>query len=188
MAALTRAEKKLRSEIEDIASAIEMDVWNIEQHEPGRGRAYFLEKMKDKFVRAEVINLYTLIDELLTCIICDYYFHRPNKTVSYRNRWKTKHFKVFVHHIMDEMFVLKKLAAVEAITAVPREVSTAIKQINDLRNALAHSFFPQNRRRYMNDQKVLYRGSDIFSREGVEKFQEDYETARAFLAPKVFGR
>jgi hypothetical protein len=88
---------------------------------------------------------------------------------------------------MDETFLLKKLATVEAIIRVPKDVSSAIKQINDLRNAIAHSFFPENRRRYIADKKVLYRGSDIFSRQGVEKFQNDYETARAFLAPKVFG-
>jgi hypothetical protein len=188
MAALTRAEKKLRSEIEEIASAIEMDIWNIEQHKRGPQRAYFLQEMKRKFVSAEVITRYTLLDEFLTDVICDYYFYRPNKKGTYRRLWKTKHFKIFVHYIMDETFLLKKLATVEAIIRVPKDVSSAIKQINDLRNAIAHSFFPENRRRYMADKKVLYRGWDIFSRQGVEKFQGDYETARAFLAPKVVGR
>ena len=42
MTALTKAERKLRSEVEQIASAVEMDVWNIEQHERGAGRAYHL--------------------------------------------------------------------------------------------------------------------------------------------------
>jgi hypothetical protein len=188
MAALTRAEKKLRSEIEDIASSVEMDIWNIEQHERGLDRVYALQEMKRKFVRAEIVTRYTLIDEFLTCIICDYYFHRPNKAISYRSLWKTTHFKIFVHFLMDEVFVLKKLAAVEAITKVPRDVSTAIKRINDVRNAFAHSFFPENRRRYMREKKIIYRGSDLFTLKGVETFQEDYEVARAFLAPRIFGR
>jgi hypothetical protein len=84
MAALTRKEKKLRSEIEEIASTIEMDIWNIEQHERGPQRAYFLQEIKRKFVSAEVITRYTLLDEFLTDVICDYYFHRPNKKVTYR--------------------------------------------------------------------------------------------------------
>jgi hypothetical protein len=166
-----------------------MDIWNIEQHERGLQRRYFLQEMKRKFVGAEVIMRYTLLDEFLTDIICDYYFQRPNKEISYRNLWKTKHFKIFVHYIMDETFLLKKLATVEAIIKVPKDVSSAIKQINDVRNAIAHSFFPENRRRYMAHKKVLYRDKvDLFSQQGVQRFQNDYEKARAFLAPLVFGR
>jgi hypothetical protein len=146
MAGLTRAERRLRSEVEEIASLVEMDVWDIENYKPGKPRRYCLELMKDKFVRSEVIFRYTFIDECLTDIICDYYFHRPNKKNSYRRLWKTKHFKIFVHFLMDETFLLKKLATVEAITNVPTDVSKAIKRINDVRNALAHSLFPQNRR------------------------------------------
>jgi hypothetical protein len=55
MTALTPAERKLRSEVEAIASAIEMDVWNIEQYKRGPLRAYALKEMKDRLVRSEVI-------------------------------------------------------------------------------------------------------------------------------------
>jgi len=165
-----------------------MDVWNIGHYKRGPGRAYALEMMKDKLVRGEVVFRYTFIDELLTEIICDFYFHRPKTgSVSYRQLWKTKRFRLFVHYLMDEMFPLKKLSMVEAIKAVPTDVSSAIKRINDARNALAHSFFPQNRRRYMADKKVDYKGSNIFTREGVEKFHRDYEIAQKWLAKKVFG-
>ena len=163
-----------------------MDIWNIERH-TGPDRRYYLQEMKRKFVRSEIIERYTLIDEFLTDIICDYYFSRPNKRISYRNLWRTKHFRIFVHFLMDETFLLKKLAMVEAIVAVPAAVSKAIKRINDVRNALAHSFFPENRRRYMADKKVTYNAADLFSLEGIEKFQADYEIARSYLAKKVFG-
>jgi hypothetical protein len=83
MAPLTRTERKLRAEVEEIASVAEMDVWNIEQDERGPLRIEKLKMMKDKLVRSEVIMRYTLIDEFLTDTICDYYFHRP-KEVSYR--------------------------------------------------------------------------------------------------------
>ena len=164
MAALTPAERRLRSEVEEIASLVELDIWNIEDHEPGPSRAYHLEFMKDKLARSEVIIRYTLIDEFLTDIICDYYFHRRDKKNSYRSLWRTKHFKIFVHFLMDETFLLKKLATVEAITTVPVEVSKAIKRINDVRNAIAHSFYPQNRRRYHDHKKVIYNGVHPSSR------------------------
>jgi hypothetical protein len=188
MAALTRVERRLVSEIEEIASTVLMDFWNIEKNYEPESRQYRLRLMKDNFVRGDVILKYTLIDEFLTDMICDYYFRRPNKSkTGYRQLWRTKHFKIFVHYLMDEMFLLKKLAAVEAITKVPSDVSKAIKRINDIRNALAHSFFPENRRRYMADKKVLYRGAHLFTVRGVQLFNEDYEIAEDFLIDKVFG-
>lgn len=99
--------------------------------------------MKDKLVRSEVINRYTLLDEFLTDIICNYYFRRKRSNESYKTLWTTKPFKVFVHYIMEETYLLKKLEIVRAIKEVPSDVVSAIKRINDVRNTLAHSFFPQ---------------------------------------------
>jgi hypothetical protein len=50
---LTKAEQELRSEIEQIAAAIEMDVWDVEDHVPGPSRRYYLQEMKRKFVKSE---------------------------------------------------------------------------------------------------------------------------------------
>ena len=134
-----------------------------------------------------MIIKYTLIDEYLTDIICNYYFHGPDKELSYRELWKTKRFRIFVHYLMDEIFLLKKLAVVEAIMTIPKEVSKAVKRINDVRNDLAHSFFPQNRRRYKEKRKVMYNGVHLFTRQGVEAFEQDYDAAEKFLWKKAFG-
>jgi hypothetical protein len=146
---------------------VRMDVWNIEGYkQPALDRKVLLRIMKDKLVRSHVIIKYTYIDELLTDIICNYYFHlQSRKNTTYRALWRTKRFRTFVHYLMDETFLLKKLLLVEAINNVPTDVSNAIKRINDVRNALAHSFFPENRRRYMKDKKVLYSGKYLLSLE-----------------------
>jgi hypothetical protein len=185
--ALTRAERKLQAEVQDIALLVDMDFWAIEENYEPDARKYKLKWMLDKIVRGEVIYRYTYIDELLTCIICDYYFRRPKKNVSYQRLWRTKHFRVFVHYLMDETFIAKKLAMVQAILKVPTNVSSSIMRINDVRNALAHSLFPYNRRRYRAEGKVLYKGVDLFSREGVQKFHEDYLIAEKYFSKKVFG-
>jgi len=185
--ALTRAERKLQAEVQDIALLVDMDFWAIEENYKPEARKYILKWMLDRVVRGEVIYRYTYIDELLTCIICDYYFHRPKKNVSYQRLWRTKHFRVFVHYLMDETFLAKKLAMVQAILKVPTNVSSSIMRINDVRNALAHSLFPYNRRRYREEGKVLYKGVDLFSREGVLKFHEDYFIAEKYFSKKVFG-
>jgi hypothetical protein len=173
--ALTRAERKLQAEVQDIALLIDVDFWAIEENYGRQDRKSKLELMRDKLIRSEVIYRHNLIDEFLTCFICDYYFPRPKRSTSYAKLWRTKHFKVFVHYLMDEIFLLKKLSMVEAIKKVPTDVSNSVRRINDVRNALAHSLIPENRRRYMADKKVTYRGVDLFSRAGLLKFHEDYD-------------
>ncbi len=88
---------------------------------------------------------------------------------------------------MDKTYLLKKLSMVEAINKVPADVSKSIKRINDLRNALAHSLFPQNRRRYMAEKKVTHQGVDLFSRAGVVRFREDCDIVYKYFHKKVFG-
>jgi hypothetical protein len=117
--ALTRTERKLQAEVEDIALLVDLDFWAVEEHYKPDYRAAKLHLMRDKLIRSEVISKYTMIDEFLTDVICDYYFRRPNKSESYQKLWRTKHFQVFVHYLMDETFLLKKLSFVEAIKKVP---------------------------------------------------------------------
>ncbi len=185
--ALTRTEKTLRAEVEEIAAAVRMDVWNIERYkQPPFDRKALLRIMKDKLVRSHVILKYTYIDELLTDIICNYYFHvQSKKNTTYREMWKTKRFRTFVHYLMDETFLIKKLSLVEAIKNVPTDVSSAIRGINDVRNALAHSLFPENRRRYMMSKKLLYSGKHLLSLEGIEAFNQDCAIAERWLGKKV---
>lgn len=184
---LTRAERKLQAEVKEIAFLVGVDFWAVEEHYKSGYRKAKLELMKDKLVRSEVIYWYTLIDEYLTDVICDYYFRRHKKSASYNRLWRTKHFKVFVHYLMDETYLLKKLSMVEAIKKVPTDVSKSIKRINDLRNVLAHSLFPQNRRRYMAQKKVTYQGVDLFSRAGVLKLSEDCDIVYKYFHKKIFG-
>jgi len=164
-----------------------MDHWNIERYGgPSDYRTEVLEGMKDQLVRSEVVMGYTVLDELLTDIICEYYFPpKKGRVSSYPTLWKTKPFKVFVHHLMDETFLLKKIAIVHAIKAIPSDVSKAMYRINDVRNDLTHSFFPEHRRRYMADQKVTYKGVHLFSMDGLERFGEDYNLAQSYLAKRL---
>jgi hypothetical protein len=118
-------------------------------------------------------------------VICDYYFRRK-KGEHFGRLWRTKHFKIFVHFLMDETFLPKKLAMVRAIKKVPANVYNSIMRINDVRNVLAHSLFPQNRRRYMAEKKVTYKGADLFTRAGVLKLHEDYNIAYKYFEKMVF--
>ena len=181
---LTRHQQRLLKEIEQIAEIAKVDYPRIEEGYEPEARTTILQLMRDQIVRGHVIMKYTLIDELLTDIICDYYFKRREQT--YRRLWKTKPFRVFVHYIMDETYPLKKLSIVHAIRAVPKDVRSAINRINDVRNDLAHSFFPQNRRRYVQGKKVTYDGVHLFTTGGVTRFTNDFDLAFAYLWKRAF--
>ena len=58
----TAKQRRLKTEIDDIAAAVTMDHWNIADYDED-ARTAILGVMKVKLVRAEIIMKYTLIDE-----------------------------------------------------------------------------------------------------------------------------
>lgn len=185
--ALTPKQQRLCTEIEDIASMIDMDHWNI-QNVRASSRTFVLEQTKDKLIRGYVIAEYTFVDQLLTLAIWRYYFYESSKRKRLAQRWRMKKFRTFNQDLIGETSVLKKLDVVRAIRKVPGQVSDAIHRINDARNALAHSFYPEKRRRYWPHKKVMYHGADICSKDGVEKFMQDSDLVEAYLERRAFGK
>lgn len=181
--ALTAHQRRLLKDIKQIANIVKVDYPQIAKaYEPDE-RTTILRLMKDKIVRGDVVVKYTLIDEFLTDIICDYFFER--KEPHYGRLWRTKPFRVFVHYIMDETYLLKKLSIVHAIRVVPKDVRSAITRINDVRNDLAHTFFPQQRRRYVRGKKVVYDGVHLFTTAGVKRFTDDFDLAYEYLRKRL---
>jgi len=183
---LTAKQRRLIAEFEEIAASIKMDYWNILDYAED-GRTVILQLMKQQLVRSEIITRYTLLDEFLTSIICHYYFRTPGKQFSYAKLWRTKKFQIFAHYIMDETYLLKKMTIVNAIKEIPAPVKSAIARINDVRNAIAHSFLPENRRQYKPYKKVMYQHADIFTKEGITKFLDDAERAQDYLIQQALG-
>jgi hypothetical protein len=163
-----------------------MDHWNIEEYEEPR-RTTQLEMMKDQLVRSVVIIKYTLIDELLSNIIVHKYFERPGREISYRRLWRTKSFTAFAHHILDGLYLLQKMRLVHDLRAIPRDHRDTIERLNALRNAMAHSFFPENRYQYREQKKVVYRRLDIRTVQGFTQFLEDCQSTIDYLAKRAYG-
>jgi hypothetical protein len=97
--------------------------------------------------------------------------------------WKTKRFKVFNYHVLETLSLNQKLGFFNAIWPVPKAIARDVRELNALRNGLAHSFFPENRR----TSKPVYKGKSIFSLEGMKTFNEDRHRATEWLTGKVFG-
>jgi len=151
-----------------------------------------VDEIKDKsdvrlVLAAEVANQYALIDEILAEIIVRYFFDIEPDVLHFEKAWKTEKFKIFVHHILDEMVVLKKLSIVRAIGPVPNEVSRIIDRINAVRNGIAHSFFPENRKENRAAGKVLDAGADVRSLDGLRQFKDDADTAYRYLHDRLYG-
>jgi hypothetical protein len=91
-------------------------------------------------------------------------------------------FKTFVQYILDEIYLLKKLEVVSQIKSVPSDVQKAVRKVNAIRNAMAHSFFPENRKENKDAKKVMYAGKELLSRDGLFAFRKDAYNAWAKLA------
>jgi hypothetical protein len=181
--ALTKTQKLLLKEARGIAALSRLDFWDIEKKDK-ESRTPRLGNAITQMVRSEVVTQYTLLDEILTDLACRYYFKKKGKRFIL---WRQKKFRVFVNYIMDEMFLIKKVELVHAIRPLPKEVKSTVHRVNSLRNALAHSFFPENRKEHRKVGKVLYQEKNIRTVEGLKGFQDDCHTAWVYLARRAFG-
>lgn len=184
--ALTPAQKRLRTEIEEISATLRMDHWNITDYPP-EGRTTLLQLTKHNLIRSNIVLKYTLIDEYLTMLIVNYFFRKPRGGETYRQLWRTKKFRIFNQYIMDDLYVVGKLRAARSIMDVPRDIRDNIERINALRNAIAHSFFPEHRRDYFEKRAVSYRDSDIYSLDGFRKLQNDFAVIVDWMDRKLYS-
>ncbi len=96
---LSKTQKRLSDEIDDIIALIGLNHKEIENFE-NDARLAVLKSIKDHYIRSgEIIMTYTLIDEMLNCIIANYYF--DNKK-SFIKHWRTKCFQNFNYYYPRE--------------------------------------------------------------------------------------
>jgi hypothetical protein len=73
--------------------------------------------------------------------------------------------------------ILEEPKPAPSIAPIPKATASDIRALNDLRNGLAHSFFPENRRK----SKPEWKGRSVFSIEGATRFQQDMEAIWNFF-------
>jgi hypothetical protein len=114
------------------------------------------------------------MDEHLNNEMCWQFFPRG----TFIALWKTKRFRAFNQYILDRLPLLQKLEFVRARIPLPNEFYDRVRALNSLRNAVAHSFFPENRR-----AKPKWKGADIFHLAGYGQFFHDmFEVSQFFFA------
>jgi hypothetical protein len=188
---LTKKQRELRKELDAIAETIGVDYWNILDREAA-ARTPVLEVIKRKLIRGEIVGQYTLVDDLVATKICEYFF--PGRGMI--SLWKTKRFRRFNYYILERLYLVQKLAFLKDVYRVPKNIAATIEEINTLRNAMAHAFFPENLRAYQMKGRpaprkpisVRYKGEDAFTRVGIQKFDDDCSNVVDFLLRKIKRR
>ena len=164
---LTAKQTRLVREMEKICELVHLDFWNAAKYDAD-GRTAGLEMTKRRIVLGEVVHAYTMVDELLSVAMCHFFFGR---TTSFIKLWRTKKFRIFNRHIIEELSLLPKLRLVRAARPVPSGTARDIERLNALRNGLAHALFPEN----LGKTKPEWKGKDIWSLEGLSAFVEDVQ-------------
>ena len=172
-ARLTKKQRGLVDELKYLMSTLGLDPNEIVAEADPEARTTYLEIAKDQIVRSAVVLKYVLMDEYLSAVICWHYF---GKKQGFPKLWKTKRFKSFNYFILEKLYLLQKLDLVRSIHDIPRWVSSDLAALNELRNGIAHSFFPQNRRR-----KPEWKGQSVFAQSGYDRFFEDMQKLSEFF-------
>ena len=181
---LTPKQRKLCKELEEISEVVRVDYWNILSWSP-KVRTTVLEVMKRQLIRGEIVTQYTLIDDWLSGAVCKYFLPGSN----FIAQWKTQRFVRFNYYVIERLYMTQKLAFLKDAYIVPKAIAVTIEEINALRNAMAHAFFPENLRAYnmkgppapRQPVVVHYKGEDIFTLEGIKRFAADCGTVTDFF-------
>jgi hypothetical protein len=170
---LTKEQKRLLAAVRDVAELCVLDYEDILDYPP-KDRTPRLELMIRQFAISKVVWEYTYVDELLGSVICHFFFSTKR---GFPALWKTKKFQTFNFYILEVLSLAEKLRLVKSIQNVPKSIAADIETLNALRNGLAHAYFPENLRSY----KPIYKGLDIYSPEGLQRFIGDMRKATRYF-------
>ena len=173
---LTAKQRTLIAEVKGLMSSLYLDPDELATLADPSERTTRLELAKRQIIISAIVLAYVLMDEFLTVVMCWHFF---GKKRAFPELWKTERFQVFNYQLMEKMYLVQKLDFVKAVHDIPKPLASDLMALNDLRNAVAHSFFPENRRR-----KAKWKDKNVFEKEGFAQFQGDMIKLKAFF----FGR
>jgi hypothetical protein len=133
-----------------------------------------------KMVIAEVVNVYTLVDQMLDEIISQHFIVRPiGSDEGPDDKWRSKLGEKrtqFRQLILDNLFLLKKKDIVHNISGkmIKGDIPDIFQRINTVRNDLTHSARPWDRKPNLEGQ-VYYNKVNIYSLAGVKEVQKEYQ-------------
>ena len=161
---MTSPVQREAAKLAKLVEAVGLKPARISQY-PKRYRLGQLQRMQRQVVIGAVLFRYTYIDEILACVAAWEFFDR---SLPFSRHWRTKRFQAFNYFILDQLYLPQKLKLVQFLHPIPKKVASTVMALNELRNALAHSFFPENRR-----QESRWAGKLIFDVEAIQVFDRE---------------
>jgi hypothetical protein len=95
--------------------------------------------------------------------------------------WRTKRYRLFNYHVLEELSLLQKLRFAKAIKPIPKKLVSRIERLNALRNGLAHAFFPEN----LKKSPPLWGGASVFTLSGAKALSQDIQEVIDFFSGDV---
>jgi hypothetical protein len=123
---LTLKQRRLFQELEEIALLLRLDYQGVKSYKRD-ARTPLLEMMRRKLILSEVITSYTLTDEHLNVRIAHFFFGRQR---SFSRLWRTRRFRLFNYHVLEELPLMAKLRFVKSFSRVPKSVASDIERLN----------------------------------------------------------
>src|SRR5206468_4951616 len=144
------------NELDEIQETMRLDVDSLIEHsDDALELTTHLELARRSLIVANVVSHYTFVDELLGSAVARYYFPRRG----FMALWRTKRFRRFNYFMLEKLSTIEKVNHLRDIRALPSNVVDYVQPLNALRNALTHTFFPEN----LRGKRTQWKGQDIFS-------------------------
>jgi hypothetical protein len=177
---LTRKQRDLTRELDEIVRLVGWDYQNAHVIEDKFERTAYLDLIKRQIIAAEVIQRYVFYDEFLNMAISRYYFGTAR---SFPQLWRTKRFQRFQHYLVERLAFVQKLSLADELLNIPKQHSKYMRHLNDLRNAFAHAFFPEN----LKGQRIEYRSQSLYTLNGFTDWLRDGQDVSEYFYKRLYG-
>jgi hypothetical protein len=172
-ASLTRSQKRKLAELKEFESLCRLDFRNIAEYGPG-ARTPILDNMRKQFVTSQIVFWYTYADELLNWLLRDHFLGRGK----YRRRLRRRKLNRTFDLTLEELYLMQKLRLARQIwPRMPKRVRKTVENLNSIRNAVAHTFFPES----SSKSKPIFHGKSVFTLEGINELQQDVQSMQDAL-------
>lgn len=126
---------------------------------------FHLESSKRSLVATAVLHHYLVIDACLDNVIYHEFFPRGRSIAQLAS---TARFVAFNYFMLERLYLVQKVQLARTTTRMPTKLYKDLLALNELRNAVAHSLYPEKRR-----VQSRWKGVDIYSRDGFDHFWDD---------------
>jgi hypothetical protein len=179
--ALTPDQTKALEELHVISTIVGYDLEMIRDPARADWVSADINDSREMIIRGYLVTEFTVLDELMDRYLLRYFLEEDLDSSLGELRDAERGMN-FIHHVLQNLYLLQKFALFEKVEQPPMSVRQYIQRVNDLRNAVAHTFVIEKRR-----SAPTYKGLDIFSIDGLTQFALDGNDARAYLSRTILG-